>query len=754
MPLSKPNLIKPRIGGDLDVWGGKLNENIDKQDAFNASIVEDSSIKDQELSRLEMEKVDKDELNTFVKDVVDNYIEDNVKPELNNHVETVNKPDIDNYVSGKKSELNQYVETVSKIEINNYTDEKKSEINNYTILKKTELNEHTETKKTEINDYTLVKKTELDEYEKEKELELNNFTTIKKEEITSHTNNEISNITNHTESKKIEINDYTNTKKDELNSHTTDKKNELNIYVDTVNKVSLDEHEKEKEKELDLYNTNIKKPELDTYEKEKEKELKSYADTLTVEKNQEITNHTNEEIERVIGAGLDGVWNEINNKLNKDDSAKSAIKLTTARKINGVSFDGTSDIVVKAYPVPEAIVNDLVTGGTDNVLSAEMGKLLKELIEAGGGGTNFNYVVKTNPNGVITASGILTKGTSNIVPNTPAIFKPMLFIEGDLVPENLYSINESGTLITLNFVYSNDVDAEWFIYDHFPSETKFSIATVNLLVNSPLKNGLELGDVIRIQGELNAYDGGAHLRIVENSAKLNAVDLGGGLWLNEVPQSRVSNKTDSGGYNQSTYALSLDVNTRYGRFGHLPSFTTYGEFCSKVESGQYILSPETISSLKLPAGTYEFGVLDVKFCDNKQFVSIIYIRDGYMDSLGFSSWNFANSPNETFKPEQWQKIYTTGNNPVHIAGMNGYSVNANGTITQWGTTILNNYGERLVFNIAFKNNFMFVATDGDYSASGGGASFSTYGTGDLASVLVKWSTEATPVRVNWIAIGY
>lgn len=39
MALVKPNLIKPTIFEDEDVWGHKLNHNITEQDKFNEAIV-------------------------------------------------------------------------------------------------------------------------------------------------------------------------------------------------------------------------------------------------------------------------------------------------------------------------------------------------------------------------------------------------------------------------------------------------------------------------------------------------------------------------------------------------------------------------------------------------------------------------------------------------------------------------------------------------------------------------------------------
>lgn len=304
----KPSLIKPKIGGDPDIWGGKLNENIDKQDLFNQKIIEDSASQNQELSRLEEEKLSRDELDTFVSEKVDNYIEVYGKAQIDEHIETVSKPDIKNYVDSKKVEISQYVENTSKPEINSHVEKKKIELNEYNAVKKSELDEHTTLKENQLDSHTKVKETQLDAYEKEKEKELDAFNVIKKSELTAHANSEIENITSHTNVKKSEINDFTESekvelnqhekakeaeldthtgkKKEELDSYTVVKKSEIDSHVDNK-KLELDAYEKVKEGELDTHNAK-KKEELDAYEKVKEGEL----DTHTNKKKEEITSHT------------------------------------------------------------------------------------------------------------------------------------------------------------------------------------------------------------------------------------------------------------------------------------------------------------------------------------------------------------------------------------------------------------------------------------------------------------------------------
>lgn len=178
----KPNLIKPHIGGDTDVWGNKLNENIDKQDVFNQTIIEDSVTQYQEIARLDEEKINRSELNTLVQNTIDNYVDENTKPKLNEHVENVNKPELNRYVDVKKEELSQHEKT------------KETELDLHTSKKKEELNTYSKNKETELNNYTEEQKNELDIYEQAKEVQLNEFKDVKNVEITNHTNSEIERI--------------------------------------------------------------------------------------------------------------------------------------------------------------------------------------------------------------------------------------------------------------------------------------------------------------------------------------------------------------------------------------------------------------------------------------------------------------------------------------------------------------------------------------------------------------------------------
>lgn len=180
MNITKPKLIKPKLFGDLNVWGEKLNETIDIQDIFNRDVVEAFETHEFELKRLDKEKLSIADVPSVVKPVMDNYIETGIKPVVDEYLNTEKKPELDDYTSQKKEELGSYVEEVSKVDINNYTTTKKTEINTLTIENKSQLDSH-----------TTLKEKQLDTYEKTKETELNNYTNTMKDRVTQHTDEEI-----------------------------------------------------------------------------------------------------------------------------------------------------------------------------------------------------------------------------------------------------------------------------------------------------------------------------------------------------------------------------------------------------------------------------------------------------------------------------------------------------------------------------------------------------------------------------------
>ncbi|MGL6185550.1 MAG: gp53-like domain-containing protein [Clostridium chrysemydis] len=597
MPLEKPNLIKPKIGGDPDIWGNKLNENIDKQNSFNKQIVDDSSSKDQEIARLDRDKINKNDLDVFVKNVVDNYVEENTKPQLNQHVETVNKPELDNYTNTKKLELNNLTDTkkeelnvhekLKEGEITQFVEEKKEELVQYVdTVSKVEINSHTEKKKQEINTFTEEQKVELDAHEKLKEGQLDAYEKTKEGQLDNHveTVNKVE-LKNYVDSKKSEIDNFTEEQKVELNEHEKLKEGEFDEYI--AGKIGgIDSHVESKKDEINTF-TEEQKVELDAYEKVKEGQLESFKD----EKKVEITSHTDAEIERINATGVDGKQDKTDNALEtKDKTVVGAINELLSEKenlitrSNAINSESTTDVAtskavndlrlevnkktinagdglattidvgggqtISITPKNESIlvdndsiwvniVNDFTTGGVNKVASAESIKVLKQLIDTLGGGGATKLLRASEALGEYDYIGNLPSGGISITVGA-RLFNPTLYLDGVRLEENRYSVEFETGLITLNEPYA-DYDVVWVVEDQMPYHITFCFPTMNLLLASEdIKSRIKLGNVIKILGESDEDDGGHYLVKCEDVSKLNAVDIGEGRFLNEIPNTRIS----------------------------------------------------------------------------------------------------------------------------------------------------------------------------------------------------------------------
>lgn len=226
--ITVPNLVKPTVSGSINQWGYILNEDLDKITEFSKKIVSDSEMQNQELARLENEKLNIEDIPSKVEPVVQEFLETTIKPEIDDYIDTVSKPDITKHVETKKQEINTYVNTTSKPALDSYEKEKEKELNTYTTTKKGELDSHTIAKKGELDTHTGKKKSELDAYEKTKEGELNTFTGTKKTEITNHTN-----------TKKGELDTYTTQKKGEITTHTDSEIERINADSELAKKQNI-----------------------------------------------------------------------------------------------------------------------------------------------------------------------------------------------------------------------------------------------------------------------------------------------------------------------------------------------------------------------------------------------------------------------------------------------------------------------------------------------------------------------------------
>lgn len=559
--LTVPELIKPTQGGSQDVWGLYLNSNIDKQSEFYTKLVQDSETQNQEIRRIDTEKVSTSDVPTIVEPIVDQFLETNGKPLLDNYMEETIKPSIDTYTSGKKAELDNYVNLTSKPSLDSYEKEKEAELDNYTTSKKGELDSHTLEKQTQLDSYEKTKETELDNYTIQKETQLNDYTIVKKGELDEHTT-----------IKKSELDSYTIVKESELDSHTLVKKGELDTY------------EKEKELELETY-TSQKKSDLDSYEQEKELELDNHTET----KKQEITSHTDSEIFRIQGEGtvqVEKVVEEGNNQIkriieagegltprvdaleegkldkggyegtaldlknlidskpNTEVVAGQGLKSSQVENTVTVSIESADEgILVNENNIQLNVVNDLVTGGIKRPLSAEQGKVLKQLIDTLGGGGTTSLLRQARILGDADYIGTLNASAVDIVVGSK-LNKPTLYLDGTRMDSTTYSVELNLGKITLNEAYA-DYDVTWVVEDEFPSHIRFSYPTLSLLQSDEqIKSIINVGDVIEILGESDADDGGQRLVKCSNELGLNGVDIGDGKYLNEIPNSKPSDKVD------------------------------------------------------------------------------------------------------------------------------------------------------------------------------------------------------------------
>lgn len=335
--ITVPKLVKPTVGKHVDTWGYILNENFDKLSEFHTKIVSDSEMQNQELARLENEKLNIEDIPSKVEPVVQEFLETTIKPEIDDYIDTVSKPDITKHVETKKQEINTYVNTTSKPALDSYEKEKEKELNTYTTTKKGELDSH-----------TIAKKGELDAYEKTKETQLNNYTGTKQTQLDSYTN-----------TKKGELDTHTTAKEGQLDTHTAEKKSELDAYEET------------KEGELNTF-TSAKKTEITNHTNTKKREL----DTYTTQKKGEITTHTDSEIERI------NADSELANKANKTiqviagNGLVGGGDLSTNRTFNIASAD--DGITVNADNIKLNIVDNATTDSATRAGSARQVKLLSE----------------------------------------------------------------------------------------------------------------------------------------------------------------------------------------------------------------------------------------------------------------------------------------------------------------------------------------------------------------------------------------
>lgn len=191
------------------------------------------------------------------------------------------------------------------------------------------------------------------------------------------------------------------------------------------------------------------------------------------------------------------------------------------------------------------IVNDLVTGGVKKCLSAEMGITIKEMLDAMAGGSNSSLapVLRGKLKNLIfpglTQEEVMSGGTTVIQLNAKVAYDPRVFVDGELVPSENYTVDKILATITFKSAYKKDVNLR--IEDNFPNMYRYSVDSKTLLQNSkPLVDLLEIGDAVFVKGDIKAWDGGEAVYVIsDTSSGKNSLKLSNEpeLWANLVPNS-------------------------------------------------------------------------------------------------------------------------------------------------------------------------------------------------------------------------
>ena len=305
---------------------------------------------------------------------------------------------------------------------------------------------------------------------------------------------------------------------------------------------------------------------------------------ITIEK-ELIGLPTKEEYDlKLDSGGYEGTANDLKNlidsKPNTEVVAGQGLKTTQVENIVTVSIESENEgIIVNENNIKLDVVNNLFDGGVNKALSAEQGKVLKQLIDALGSEGTWKFLKKSRVLELNEYIGILNAESVDIVAGK-YLHNPKLFLDGILIDSDMYSITdaESGHIV-LNEYYAN-YEVTWFIEDQLPYYIKFSYPTLNLLiVDESTKSNINEGDVIEILGESEANDGDHRLIICQSTEGLNSVVLREGLYLNEIPNSRPSKKINisdiiddySGGTDKVASAESVKLlKDSMGNMDYLP----------------------------------------------------------------------------------------------------------------------------------------------------------------------------------------
>ncbi|MGL5717213.1 MAG: tail fiber domain-containing protein [Paraclostridium sp.] len=313
------------------------------------------------------------------------------KTNITNHTEA-NKTEITNHTNTEKTNITKHTEN-KKIEINEHTTLKENEIDIFVVEKNKEIDAYNVVKKGDINEYTDVKKGEINSHKNNCITEINSVKNVSISDVETFTDSMIIDVANIANLKKSEISDLSNIKVETINGLTVEKIKEITDTTD-ICKNNITTHTDE---EIGRLNASGLISKMD-------KAGGTFTGKVIHEDNVEITHggknfiapnnygycgrttegvaayllymsslndivlgHDNRKIilnnDHIYIKGGHRIYSEyfkpsktdvgLSNVDNTADNTKnvlSAKKLTSPVTINGVSFDGSSNITINANP--------------------------------------------------------------------------------------------------------------------------------------------------------------------------------------------------------------------------------------------------------------------------------------------------------------------------------------------------------------------------------------------------------------------
>ncbi|MGL5963056.1 MAG: gp53-like domain-containing protein [Fusobacteriaceae bacterium] len=578
-------------------------------------------------------------------------------------------------------------------------------------------------------------------------------------------------INNYSELNKDSIQQFTDSKKNDLESFTDSKKTNLtsqaDIEIERIKDVGVDKIVVELEKKQNKVDNSLCTLSKEIVGAINEIKLEiggGGEESLSSQVSKNKNDISNLSIEKADKNLLDSAIVQIST--NKNDISNLSIEKAdkTTQIIAGKGLIGGGDlssnrtfdiasydegIIVNDDNIKLNIVDDLITGGVKRPLSAEQGKVLKRLIDTIGTGGLTKLMKQAEVLSTYDYLGTLPQGGTAITTGMQ-LYNPKLYLNGIRIEHDKFSVQLNTGLITLNEVYSEDYDVIWLVEDEMPHHISFCFPTMNLLIaNTELKNKIELGNVIKILGESDADDGGHYLVKCENVDKIDAVYIGNGRFLNEVPNTKINEKLDRGSFTGTADGLSKIVNDwkiSQKKIGN-PDYKT--DLNDIIEHGHY--NSNFIGNLfdNLPVGIS--GSFTLKVSGIKESKNDIYLTQELVDIYG-QSFTRTKVSNVW---RSWVVSFNNENSPISKS-VNGYCKLANGMIMQWGCVSGGFYvdGQEIRYPVAFSTTSPSVAV------SGWPALNQTVSSPGIINEFSDRFKIITPVGWNnnwgfsWIAMGY